>query len=254
MYASTHTLPAHTHTHSQRHPHTHVHSFWFLRFYTVLSYTGIMQCQSYFAIAFIVACCRHRQRQRQTTWQRWRQHSELETGIVDTAKGGARGSWSWRQALRQKPITTTTTSSKQLQYFVNTLDTLGNYSKWGILAASLPHSSLHRISTSLSSVSLYCCFITQVKCCGWRQEIAMKCNVTWKCKCREAATVFILPASHKWVWQGRAQTSVCVCICVCVRPSQGKFWGLMKLHNCRDWRSISASSASSRLDSTRVEL
>lgn len=211
-----HTLYLHTHTHTHRDTLTHVHSFWFLRFYTVLSYTGIMQCQSYFAIAFIVAGCRHRQRQRQrqTTWQRWRQHSELETGIVDTAKegGGGEGAGAGDKRWDKKPITTTTTSSKQLQYFVNTLDTLGNYSKWGILAASLPHSSLHRISTSLSSVSLYCCFITQVKCCGWRQEIAMKCNVTWKCKCREAATLFILPASHKWVWQGRAQASVCLCV------------------------------------------
>lgn len=211
--ASAHTLPANTQTHTHTPTDTHVHSFWCLSFYTVLSYTGIMQCQSYFAIAFIVACCRHRhrQRQRQTTWQRWRQHSELETGIVDTARAGEswKGRGSWRQALRQKQLQRRRQASN---YFVNTLDTPATTASGAYWLQVCPLRPAQDIYKSIRTL-VCCCFITQVKCCGWRQEIAMKCNVTWKCKCRGDDSV-CPPASHKWVWQGRAQVPVCVRVCV----------------------------------------
>lgn len=217
--ASAHTLPANTQTHTHTPTETHVHSFWCLSFYTVLSYTGIMQCQSYFAIAFIVACCRHRhrQRQRQTTWQRWRQHSELETGIVDTARAGEswKGRGSWRQALRQKQLQRRRQASN---YFVNTLDTPATTAS-GAYSLQVCYSGLHRISTSLSALLSVAASLLKSNVVAGDKKLPWNAMSHGNANA-EATTVFVLPASHKWVWQGRAQVPVCVRVCVCKAESR----------------------------------
>lgn len=115
----------------------------------------------------------------------------------------------------------------------------------GHIGCKCAHSGLHRISTSPSALLSVAASLLKSNVVAGDKKLPWNAMSHGNANA-EATTVFVLPASHKWVWQGRAQVPVCVH--VCVRPSQGKFWSLMKLHNCRDWRSISASSASSRVE------
>lgn len=213
--ASAHTLHAHTQTHTQTHPHTHVHSFWFLNFYTVLSYTGIMQCQSYFAIAFIVACCRHRhrQRQRQTTWQRWRQHSELGTGIVVTAEGGekGRGSWSCRQdKLRQKPITTTTSSKQLLCEHPRHPGQLLQVGHIGCKFTPLrPAQDIYKSIISLTLVLLH--YSSQMLWLATRNCHEMQCHMEMQ---MQRGNDSVYPSCKPQVGVARACPDLSVCLCV----------------------------------------
>lgn len=125
-----------------------------------------------------------------------------------------KGRGSWRQALRQKQLQRRRQASN---YFVNTLDTPATTASGAYSLQVCPLRPAQDIHKSIRTL-VCCCFITQVKCCGWRQEIAMKCNVTWKCKCRGDDSV--CPPCKPQVGVARACPGPSVCACVCKAESR----------------------------------
>lgn len=116
----------------------------------------------------------------------------------------------------------------------------------GHIRCKFAHSGLHRISTSPShSCLLLLHYSSQMLWLATRNCHEMQCHMEMQMQRRRQCLSSLQATSGCGKGVPRSQ---CVCVRVCVRPSQGKFWSLMKLHNCRDWRSISASSASSRVE------